>query len=49
MRHWPVWLALAAILALLGCANTKQWREEDDKTMGGVDPAYGAGKVPDGR
>lgn len=35
------------LLLLTGCANTKAWRQEDDKSAG-VSYNFGAGKFPDG-
>jgi hypothetical protein len=49
MRHHKLWLGLAALLALFGCANPKAWRQQDDKTILGFEsnPDYDRGRLPD--
>jgi len=47
MRHWPVWLALATVAALFGCAANRTFDQTPQMHYAETVPYdYGAGKKP---
>lgn len=48
MRHYKLWLGLAALVALFGCAEQRKfWKEVDQADQSAkLNSDYGAGKKP---